>query len=75
MRQFELVLKRMHVAFFAMSLAGLSIRKGVMTIAVTTHGGQAITTANALFPNASESEDTPAGRRKIETSDQACQSC
>ena len=28
-----------------------------MTIAVTTHGGEAITTPNALFPNASESED------------------
>ncbi|CAE7566629.1 AGD9, partial [Symbiodinium pilosum] len=37
--------------------AGLSIKDGLMTIAVTTHGGEAITTPNALFPNASESED------------------
>ncbi|CAE7329467.1 AGD9 [Symbiodinium sp. CCMP2456] len=37
--------------------AGLSIQNGIMTIAVTTHGGQAITTPNALFPNASEAED------------------
>ncbi|CAE7851415.1 AGD9, partial [Symbiodinium necroappetens] len=35
----------------------LSIQNGIMTIAVTTHGGQAITTPNALFPNASEAED------------------
>ena len=38
------------------NLPGLSVQNGLLTIAVTTHGGQAITTQNALFPNASEAE-------------------